>query len=378
MVLRAFALIGGLVGLAGAVLAQQDPVAQAEAALADLRAASIELQDAEKARDRVRALTSTIQAFEQGLGALREGMRRTAIREKVLSERLNGQSAEIANLLAALQGMARAGSPEILLHPSGATGTARAGMLLAGLGPSLNARAQQVRDDLQEIQTLRALQTASTARMEDGLREIQTARAELNQAMADRRDLPARFTTDPTRTALLIATAETLDGFASGLGQMIAEEISAPLDLDAVQGELPLPVQGVVLRKAGEADLAGVARPGILLATRPSALVTSPTAATIRYAGPLLDLGRVVILEPQASTLFVFAGLTASFGEAGQVIDAGTPIGTMDPSRIAEDGLLSPNGEGAGTDRTETLYIEVRENNRPVDPATWFATGPDT
>ena len=35
-------------------------------------------------RDRVRALTSTIQAFEQGLGALREGMRRTAIREKVL------------------------------------------------------------------------------------------------------------------------------------------------------------------------------------------------------------------------------------------------------------------------------------------------------
>ena len=92
-VLRAFALIGALVGLAGAVLAQQDPVAQAEAALADLRAASIELQDAEKARDRVRALTSTIQAFEQGLGALREGMRRTAIREKVLSERACATSA---------------------------------------------------------------------------------------------------------------------------------------------------------------------------------------------------------------------------------------------------------------------------------------------
>ena len=61
-----------------------------------------------------------------------------------------------------------------------------------------------------------------------------------------------------------------------------------------------------------------------------------------------------------------------------QVIEAGTPIGTMGPLRIGTDELMSPIGEGTGTDRSETLYIEVRENNRPVDPATWFATGPDT
>lgn len=358
--------------------AQQNPVAQAETALADLRAASISLQEAEKARDRVRALTATIQAFENGLGALREGMRRTAIREKVLSERLNGQRAEIANLLATLQGMARAGSPEVLLHPSGATGTARAGMLLAGLSPRLNARAQKVRNDLQEIQTLRAVQVASTNQMQNGLQQIQRARAALNQAMADRKDLPARFTTDPTRTALLIASAETLDGFASGLGQMIEDEIAPPLDLGPNPGEIALPVRGVVLRKAGEADMAGVVRPGVVLATRPNALVTSPTAATIRYVGPLLDMGRVVILEPQARTLFVIAGLGDAYGTAGQVIEAGTPIGTMGPLRIGTDELMSPIGEGTGTDRSETLYIEVRENNRPVDPATWFATGPDT
>ncbi|MEM6312131.1 MAG: peptidoglycan DD-metalloendopeptidase family protein [Pseudomonadota bacterium] len=358
--------------------AQQNPVAQAETALADLRAASISLQEVEKARDRVRALTATIQAFENGLGALREGMRRTAIREKVLSERLNGQRAEIANLLATLQGMARAGSPEVLLHPSGATGTARAGMLLAGLSPRLNARAQKVRNDLQEIQTLRAVQVASTNQMQNGLQQIQRARAALNQAMADRKDLPARFTTDPTRTALLIASAETLDGFASGLGQMIEDEIAPPLDLGPNPGEIALPVRGVVLRKAGEADMAGVVRPGVVLATRPNALVTSPTAATIRYIGPLLDMGRVVILEPQARTLFVIAGLGDAYGTAGQVIEAGTPIGTMGPLRIGTDELMSPIGEGTGTDRSETLYIEVRENNRPVDPATWFATGPDT
>jgi septal ring factor EnvC (AmiA/AmiB activator) len=34
--------------------------------------------------------------------------------------------------------------------------------------------------------------------------------------------------------------------------------------------------------------------------------------------------------------------------------------------------ILSTSGEGTGTDRTETLYIEVRERNEPVDPAQWF------
>ena len=174
-----------------------------------------------------------------------------------------------------------------------------------------------------------------------------------------------------------VASAETLDAFASGLGDMVAEEISPAFDTPLSTNALRLPVQGVVLRAAGEADLAGVARPGVLLATRPGALVTSPTAATVRYAGPLLDLGSVIILEPNANTLFVLAGLAQVYETAGRVIDAGAPVGTMGPIGIGGDQLLSPNGEGAGSDRTETLYIEVRENNRPVDPDRWFDLGPD-
>jgi len=38
---------------------------------------------------------------------------------------------------------------------------------------------------------------------------------------------------------------------------------------------------------------------------------------------------------------------------------------------------MSPNGEGTGTDRTETLYIEVRQDNTPQDPADWFRTDKD-
>jgi len=196
--------------------------------------------------------------------------------------------------------------------------------------------------------------------------------------MANRTDLPKRFSEDPVRTAILISSSETLSGFASGLSEMTSEPIpDGPADFEGQKGELAMPVQGVILRRANETDAAGVTRPGIILATRPRAIVTSPTAATIRYTGPLLDLGNVVILEPRAGALFVLAGLDVVYGEAGQVIAAATPIGLMGGPTGVNQQALSPNGDGAGIERSETLYIEVRENNVPQDPSDWFRTDKD-
>ena len=89
---------------------------------------------------------------------------------------------------------------------------------------------------------------------------------------------------------LLIAATETLDGFAAVLSQI--SENAADLDLPAAsnrKGRLSLPVSGEILRRAGETDAAGVTRPGILIATRPRALVTTPAAATRRIAVAVLE-----------------------------------------------------------------------------------------
>ncbi|MEW9918153.1 murein hydrolase activator EnvC [Marimonas sp. MJW-29] len=359
-------------------MAQTPAADHARAAAAALEEASRLLDEAEGARDRVRALTQTIQAFETGLGAMREGLRQAAINEAQLSRRLQARDEEVAALLGALQSMGGVSSPVAFLHPDGPMGTARAGMLLAELTPALNARAEALRTDLENVQMLRALQVDAAERLQAGLTEVQAARTALNQAMAERTDLPKRFTADPVRTGILIASTETLEGFASGLAEIVTEEIEpAPVRLDGQKGDLPLPVQGLVLRRAGEADAAGVKRPGIILATRPGAIVTAPAASTIRYLGPLLDFGNVVILEPQAETLFVLAGLEVVYGEAGQVIAQGTPLGLMGGAMAEKGDELSPLREGAGTDRTETLYIEIRQANRPEDPAVWFRTDED-
>ncbi|MFY0646483.1 murein hydrolase activator EnvC family protein [Sulfitobacter geojensis] len=359
-------------------VAAQSIEEQARTAVSALESASTMLDQAEGARDRVRALTQTIQAFETGLGAMRAGLRQAAINEAQLTAKLASRDTEVAELLGVLQSMGGAPSPVILLHPEGPMGTARAGMLLAELTPALNRQADALRQDLENVQTLRALQADAAKRLQTGLTEVQSARTALNQAMAERTDLPKRFTADPVRTGILIASTETLDGFASGLSEIVTNETEpARATLDGKIGDLPLPVQGLVLRRAGEADAAGVKRPGLILATRPGAIVTSPTAATIRYTGGLLDFGNVVILEPQANALFVIAGLDVVYGEAGQVIAGGTPIGLMGGATAEIGEELSPLREGSGTERSETLYIEVREDNTPQDPELWFRTDED-
>jgi murein hydrolase activator len=373
----ALALLIAALSLGGgaAARAEGEAAEAARAAAARLEQATRQLDAAQSARDRVRALTETVAAFEDGLEAMRDGLRRASLREARLTRELQAREGEVAQLLGVLQGMGNRPSPTMLLHPAGPLGTARAGMILADVTPALNARADDLRARLDEITTLRILQQNAVATLQNGLNGVQEARTALSQAVADRTDLPRRFTEDPVRTAILIASTETLEGFASGLSEMATDEDRSDLpDISALQGSLPLPVQGQILRRANEPDSAGIIRPGLLVATRPRALVTAPTAATIRYRGPLLDYGNVMILEPQAGTLFVLAGLDVVYGGIGQVIPAGSPIGLMGGQDAEIGEILANSGNGTGTGRPQTLYIEVRQDDAPVDPEAWFAT----
>ncbi|MFX0542925.1 murein hydrolase activator EnvC family protein [Roseovarius sp. S4756] len=358
------------------------PGDEARAASEMLAEATRALDDADGAASRVKALTKTVRAFEAGLRAMRVGMRQAAIRTQTLERDLASREDEIAQLLGVLGSINATPAPVTLLHPSGPVGTARSGMLLADVTPALNARAAVLRADLEELAALRALQQSAADKLETGLATAQEARTQLSQAIADRQDLPRRFTEDPVKTALLIASAESLNGFASGLSQIAMDE--APGSLPGItdrKGQLPLPVEGRILRRAGEADAAGITRPGIVMAAPPRALVTTPAAATLRYRGPLLDYGNVAILEPQSGILLVFAGMDVVYGETGQVLPGGSPVGLMGglgaPGVAADDEIVPAELLDAATEWTQTLYIEVRQDDTAVDPALWFKTDKD-
>lgn len=376
MRLRAF-LSGLVLALAGAAPAQasDDPAQASRDAAARLSAAAGALAEVDGAQNRVKALTEVITAYEEGLEAMRAGLRGASLREQALAAELQAREDEIARLLGVLQRIGPAAGPSVLLHPAGALGTARAGMILSDVTPALDTRAAVLRVRLQDLRDLRRLQQSAHATLQEGLEGAQEARTRLSEAMAERTDLPRRFTEDPVRTALLIASTETLSAFADGLSEIAIDEVPGSLpDITGRKGALPLPVEGVILRRAGEADAAGVSRPGILLATRPRALVTTPAAATVRYRGPLLDYGNVIILEPQAGILLVFAGLDVVYGQTGEVLPGGSPVGLMGGAGTGGDLLLATAAQETGAQRSETLYIEVRQDNSPVDPLEWFQT----
>jgi murein hydrolase activator len=299
---------------------------------------------------------------------LRGSLRQAALREASLTRAFEAKRDGIGRLLGVLATMEANPGPLLLLHPEGAVGTARSGMILADVTPALQSEALALKADLQELADLRALQLSAGEVLQKGLAAAQAARTELSKAISDRADLPKRFTEDPEVLKGLLDSADTLDAFAAGL----SPDAEAGTSFADTRGRLPLPVLGTILRRPGEADAAGVQRPGVTLATQARALVTAPWPATIRYRGPLLDYGNVMILEPGDGYLLVLAGMETLYGEVGEVVAAEAPLGLMGGPQAATAEFMAGSPDGSGGRGTETLYMELRQGAAPVDPMEWF------
>ncbi|MBS1302389.1 peptidoglycan DD-metalloendopeptidase family protein [Loktanella sp. SALINAS62] len=355
----------------GGIAAAQSPAEAAQQAADRLTAARAQLDAAGSGSDRVTALSETVGAYEDGLIALRDGLRRLAIQQDTMQTQLDSRSVEVGRLLGVLASIGDAPAPLLLLHPNGALGTARAGMIVADVTPALQSQVDELRLQLEELGLIQSLQETALDTLGDGLEGAQAARAALSAAISDRTDLPRRFSDDPIQTALLLASTDTLDDFADGLAQFFDTGDAAPT-LEPT-GNLPSPVRGTVLRGFNLPDAAGISRPGVIIAGRPRALVTTPVAATVLFRGPLLDYGNVIIIEPAQDVMMVLGGLAEVYGETGQVLPAGAPVGLLGGDAPAIDDILTETKRSSDPAASETLYLEVREGQSPVDPATWFA-----
>lgn len=367
MILRA-ALISALAALAtGSACAQvsSEPVLRAEQAIGQLDMARALLEAAPTANDRVSALTQAVRGYENGLAAVRESARVAVIREKTILAGLEAEKDRLGELLGVLQTISRTPEPVLMIHPNGPLGLARAGMLVSDVTPAVAAEAARLNARLQELEDVRAVQIEAEQRLEQALVDIQSARIELATVISERVRLPDGPAADPVLLGVLSASSLSLREFADGLSTL--DLPPAPESgFVAGKGTLPLPVAGRPIRGFGQADLAGIERPGLVLATQAQALATSPSAATVRYVGTLLDYGNVVIIEPQAEYLLIMSGLDRVFVQTGEVVAQGAPLGLMGGDTPAFD-----RTEGSQT-RQETLYMELRESGEPVDPADWF------
>ena len=86
----------------------------------------------------------------------------------------------------------------------------------------------------------------------------------------------------------------------------------------------------------------------------------------------------MLILDPAQVYLLVLAGMGSVFGNTGDVLAAGAPVGLMGGQEGAiVDGAGGAGEEGSGAGGTETLYIELRQEGATVDPGPWFVETKD-
>jgi septal ring factor EnvC (AmiA/AmiB activator) len=374
--IRRAALVACLALAAPAFAGAADPAAEVAAASAGVAAAGVALEAARAGGgDRVVPLGAAIEGYEAALAGLRSGIGAAAARERALSLGMATRRDEVARLLAALQAVSRTPPPATGLHPEGPIAAARAAAMVERLTPALRAEADALAAALAEVGEIRGLQGQATGELEAGLATLAAAQGELAAAMAAAAPMleagvgpaltmMARDSESLTQLAAALAGASDAPPAPAAAPEPIDRPMDRPMDW---------PVQGELMRGFQEPDAAGVRRPGVVLRAPPLSLVRAPADATVRYAGPFLEYGYVVVLEPGPETMVVLAGLAQLQARTGDVVRRGEPLGLLGgrPLGVEEYVMLPLSDTGAGGG--ETLYIEVRQGRGPVDPAPLFA-----
>lgn len=353
---------------AQAALAQQDPVLALREASRAIDAANATLAAVDPQTDGLAALTEAIRGLEGGLASLRVALKASKAQEIAKQQALMGNRAELGRLLATLISLQNSQSTAVVLHPEGATASARAGLLLTELTPELRDEARNIRGELAALNALNALHDAAQANMQTALENLQEARNRLTVALREEQPQPETLIA-PESLERLATSSQDLNTLANTLKENFPE-LALPAQPPAQPGQLPLPVNGSILRHFNEANEAGIQQPGIVIAASPLSLVTAPQAGIVRFAGEFLEYGQVVILEPGPNELQIYAGLGQVYVKAGEVLESGAAMGLLGGEMPDSAEFLAEGGEN--DKGLESLYIEIRENGMPVDPETRF------
>lgn len=396
-------------------------------------------KEAEQRREEARELESEAQQLHQQVQALKAESvavaKRTQDLESELTriedtlatleeeraakgKRLAARRDQLAVTLSALQRIAVLPPEALAVAPSSPLEIVRSAKLLQVAVPEIEKRAARLKDEIEELQSLRAEIRQQQASLQETAERLAEERQRLNALLARKQELRqqtaarsrqateqaeqlARQAADMRELmAKLQAQAEAREAArrqrlaeqmprpgtkppppgsdraqAEASGESRAEasrqqprerqsaRLSRPSDIRDFPGErssLTMPARGrVVTRFGSQVQRAGGATraKGIEIATRAGAQVVAPYDGQVVYAGPFRGYGRILIIEHGGRYHSLVAGLERIDAVVGQWVLAGEPVGTM----------------GENRDRDPQLYLELRRAGQPINPLPWLA-----
>jgi septal ring factor EnvC (AmiA/AmiB activator) len=198
---------------------------------------------------------------------------------------------------------------------------------LSGLLENLNAQ----EDILQDLNTLKEnLQTKQT-----GFNKLRQIQVKLLQPETSEREA-------------LIQQAQELEQTLDLAKLLTHSPITKRAGTNITYNNLP--VDGEIITTYNQKDATGISAQGITIASTPSANVKAMKDGHVIYSSTFREYGYLVILEHSDGYHTLYSGLNGSSKEIGDFISAGDTIGIL-------PAVEKP-----------TLYLEVRDNGKTVNP----------
>ncbi len=262
------------------------------------------------------------------IAATEQQLARLNVEETQLSAEQAHNMSQLARLLSVLEQLRRDPPPALLVNPRDARDAVNAAILVKAMTPELRAQAQGYAREASEMMRQRRLAAVES----ETLFTAQSEQAEAAPAPGGTPELRGPQT--PVLPDAAMTPPQTLSS----------------------------PVPGPVLRRFGEALSSGGHANGLTIAAPGGAKVTSPGAGVVQYVGPVKGWGVILILRLAGGYHLVLAGLDRTSVAVGQSVAAGDTVGQM------------ADGRQSTRQATRELYLEVREQGSPVDPARWLKT----
>jgi murein hydrolase activator len=362
--------------------------------------------------ERGRRLEAQITAAERRLFELESEQSR-------LRQALAGSRAIVAEVLAALQRLGRNPPPALFIEPDNALNAIRSAILMGAILPELRSEAEALVANLEQLQRVGRLVVTETERLRTELTGL-AAERELAEALGNARRREQTVSEEElqrtrTRAEALARDARSLQDLlqrseaditvarraAEAAARAVAEReagerrtqeardlellrrqdaerrtlaslpnpgrLQPAIAFERTRGLLPLPVEGERVRGFGDADGAGGTIRGVMLATRPKTMVTSPADGWVVFAGPFRAYGQLVIVNVGGGFHVLLAGMERTTVGVGQFVLAGEPVAEMGERAFATSTTLD-----LGSDRP-VLYVEFRKDGSSIDPTPWWA-----
>ena len=318
-------------------------------------------------RKKMVAAAGSIQEQEESLSRLEQKLSEFEAQQTLMKKRLDVRKVQRMHVLAALQSLAFKPTEALLAQPLAPQDTLRSALLLREAVPRLEFSTEGLRKDLNRIASLTTAIRAQYAQIKTMAKRLDDKRRDMNKLIEKKSQLQTAFSSESSRAK---DRAESLAKQAGDLKELLAkleadsrritlgkkQEIPTGAFMSA-KGHIPYPVKGNIIKKFGELTETGITSKGITIATRANAQVISPYDGTVLFAGPFRGYGQLIIIEHGDGYHTLLAGIGRLDTSVGQSLLAGEPVGIM----VAET--------------KPTLYIELRKNGQPINPAGWLAQG---